>query len=1104
MREETRNSFTRIGLLAFLLTGLLVYGYYNLSEKSARVSNQRLFTRANRRLLAENENTPVENLPEGHPTQGGSHGDEGHKHEGDETEADDKAEKGHGEGGEHKGGGEHESSEALVTYAIVVMLILGGFCREIKKLTNMPYTPQLLVVGIVMGACSHMIGDLGKAFYIILQINPHGILMIFIPTIIFESAYNSDPFTTKKQLGQILLLAGPGVVVGAMLITLGFNYLLGYSNELSIAGGLTFGSIVCATDPVAVVALLKELGTPLRFNMLLEGESLLNDGTAMVFYLVFSSIYKEQEGVTFFTAILKFLQLSVGGVLLGAVACFVTLQWLRKIVKDEILTISITFFSCYLTFYIGEAWLGVSGILAIVSLGVLMSMYGKVRINPESEHSVHIVWSFIQYVLETVIFIMTGGYIGYYTIYLGESTIGTSDWIRMVLFYFVMTFARFIMIYLFKPLLSKTGYPVTNKDIVVLTYGGLRGAIALCLGLIVYTDEEYDPRFRDLVLFYLTGMITLTVLLNGLTMKMVMAYIDFIPRNKLREKLKEGLSKSLVINSVKHQVEFSHNKYLALANWNDAYEYAGVNQIIKDQRSKAANGEIELREGGQETGYSAEENLAEIRYRVYRLIKQQCWEKFEESFCGSSVATVLKESVDQCMDNLEDNIWIYECVSNTTASIETLQWLLSYRNTIFLGRISMSFINTYLLQTYETLSTLIVSLEQIIDNKPLIPLSQNYVNQIFSEVVDNKNKAEQQLFLICDTFPEMISYIQSKQAAHMLLNAQKEHLNHESHLGTINDDEFTTLVDSVNKRINLLENSDKQHEVTAINDFTILAPLFNKLEKEDMEELSQAQIKNTFKAGSVIYTKGQPTTGVYIIVKGIVEDQISNEDKDRYGLGSVIHWANVILTDITAKSTVTAITDTVMYFIGRPVLEKVISKNPDFEESITKATLGYLLKVYPPMSSGFSSSYGQFEDSAIMQIIKNSKVVRKSNGEALTLDFGGFLVSGEMKLMDDSMAGMTILNTPTFIMPTGDKNFKVVKTVKVLKFNESLLQDDNEKGSIRKSIMGATLGVPGGGSIGHRKPSMGVGRNSVMVMINKEKDIDKLFEDLVRSKFSNL
>jgi len=180
---------------------------------------------------------------------------------------------------------------------------------------------------------------------------------------------------------------------------LGFswNYILGYSSEFPLAGALTFSSIACATDPVAVVALLKELGTPIKFNLLLEGESLLNDGTAMVFFLVFGGIFKA-KGVTVFGIIMQFVQLSIGGPVLGFLVCLLIIAWLKRIVKDDLLTISITFFACYLTFFYAEAYLGASGILAIVTLGMAMGAMGKVKINPETEHAMHATWSFVQFV----------------------------------------------------------------------------------------------------------------------------------------------------------------------------------------------------------------------------------------------------------------------------------------------------------------------------------------------------------------------------------------------------------------------------------------------------------------------------------------------------------------------------------------------------------------------------------------------------------------------------------------------------------------------------------------------------------------------------------
>jgi NhaP-type Na+/H+ or K+/H+ antiporter len=109
------------------------------------------------------------------------------------------------------------------------------------------------------------------------------ILFIFIPVLIFESSFNCDWYIFKRVIINVFLLAGPGVLLGSFMLAISLKIFLGYT-DITWAGALTMGSILCATDPVAVVALLKELGASARLNTLIEGESLLNDGTAMVFY----------------------------------------------------------------------------------------------------------------------------------------------------------------------------------------------------------------------------------------------------------------------------------------------------------------------------------------------------------------------------------------------------------------------------------------------------------------------------------------------------------------------------------------------------------------------------------------------------------------------------------------------------------------------------------------------------------------------------------------------------------------------------------------------------------------------------------------------------
>jgi NhaP-type Na+/H+ or K+/H+ antiporter len=147
------------------------------------------------------------------------------------------------------------------------------------------------------------------------------------------------------------------------------------------------GSILSATDPVAVVALLKELGASPKFGTLIEGESLLNDGTAMVFYMLFYDICIGKEA-TPQTVVTGFIRMAGGGPLLGILFGLLSCLWLRRVIRDETLVCIITFLACYLVFYIAEFTdVKVSGILALVVLGLFMSAYGKTNISSQAEHA---------------------------------------------------------------------------------------------------------------------------------------------------------------------------------------------------------------------------------------------------------------------------------------------------------------------------------------------------------------------------------------------------------------------------------------------------------------------------------------------------------------------------------------------------------------------------------------------------------------------------------------------------------------------------------------------------------------------------------------------
>jgi len=157
----------------------------------------------------------------------------------------------------------------------------------VSKALMLPYTPLLTIFGVIIGVFHvNGYGPYKRAITLWANIDPHILLILFMPALIFESAFNSDWHIFRMQFGSILYSAGPLLLVCTGLSAFAMRYIFKYDGDFTVGAALLFGAIVSATDPVAVVALLKELGTSKKLSTLIEGESLFNDGTAYVIFLV--------------------------------------------------------------------------------------------------------------------------------------------------------------------------------------------------------------------------------------------------------------------------------------------------------------------------------------------------------------------------------------------------------------------------------------------------------------------------------------------------------------------------------------------------------------------------------------------------------------------------------------------------------------------------------------------------------------------------------------------------------------------------------------------------------------------------------------------------
>ena len=207
-----------------------------------------------------------------------------------------------------------------IIYVLVVLLgiamLVTGICRNLP----VPFTVILVLIGVLLGNLSHSF-----EFMHALQgfsLSPEIMLFVFLPALIFESGFALDARQMIADLPPILILAIPAMLMSTFVVGLGIWWAL----DIKLIVALVFGALISATDPVAVVALFKELGAPNRLNVLVEGESLLNDATAIVAFSILLGIAVEGGGIGWSDAdniFLDFLRVFIGGALFGVFLGFV-------------------------------------------------------------------------------------------------------------------------------------------------------------------------------------------------------------------------------------------------------------------------------------------------------------------------------------------------------------------------------------------------------------------------------------------------------------------------------------------------------------------------------------------------------------------------------------------------------------------------------------------------------------------------------------------------------------------------------------------------------------------------------------------------------------
>ena len=371
-----------------------------------------------------------------------------------------------------------------MTLVDIIATILSFSCLGIIGLmiavrVNVPYSLILVVLGF---AVSFVLVPLGWDTGIRASNFQHLMLYGLLPILIFEAAFNLDFELLKKFLPNTLTLATLGLIISSLVTAAVLYYSINHPGFPFIAALLT-GVVVSATDPVAVVNQLKALKAPADLNVLIEGESLFNDATAIVLFSILLSVALGTADLSVGSAIGKFFVVFLGGVIVGGLLGYIAF-WVAKLVEQQgSHFIFITLVLAYSSFYIGEHLFHVSGIVAVLCAAITFKRFAG-NISKPYYHELQDVWHFLGFVANVFVFVLLGLVV--------SLTMFRERWLAMLLAVGATLVARIIAVYLSNALNRYTfGETVDPRYAPIMIWGGLRGAVTIALVLSLPTELPY-------------------------------------------------------------------------------------------------------------------------------------------------------------------------------------------------------------------------------------------------------------------------------------------------------------------------------------------------------------------------------------------------------------------------------------------------------------------------------------------------------------------------------------------------------------------------------------------------------------------------------------
>lgn len=405
---------------------------------------------------------------------------------------------------------------AMAVFGLTGLLAVVTLLVPVAARANIAFSIVLALAGITLGLAADAVGGLGLGgplgdFLATIgrfDLSSEAFILIFLPALLFETAVVIDVRRLLDDLVPILLLA----VVAVLVSTFAVGLALGAVSDTSLVVCLLLAAIVSTTDPIAVVAIFRDLGVPHRLSLLVEGESLFNDAAAISLFALFLGMLTGERQADGLAGALAFLRGFAGGLVAGYL-CGRAVCWGFTLLRGQrFAQITLTVAAAYLSFVLGEHYLHVSGVVAVVTTALVISYYGRTHVAAETWSSLVDVWQQVGYWASSLIFLLATLRVPGMLAGMGVGDLG----LLAVLILSALG-ARALVLFGLFPGLTALGWaePVGKPLRVVVLWGGLRGAISLALALAVVENPRVPAEAKSFVSVLCTGFVLFTLFVNA-------------------------------------------------------------------------------------------------------------------------------------------------------------------------------------------------------------------------------------------------------------------------------------------------------------------------------------------------------------------------------------------------------------------------------------------------------------------------------------------------------------------------------------------------------------------------------------------------------------